>query len=55
MTEVPKDDPDQIATEQGLLRRYRRNAMKADFSWEKTVDEYLRVYELAANYRGGSI
>ncbi|MGA2868438.1 MAG: glycogen synthase GlgA [Verrucomicrobiota bacterium] len=38
-----------------LLRRYRRNAMKADFSWEKTVDEYLRVYELAANYRGGSI
>jgi starch synthase len=35
-----------------LFRRYRRNAMKADFSWEKTVDEYVRVYELAANYRG---
>ena len=35
-----------------LLRRYRRNAMKADFSWEKTVNEYIRVYELAANYRG---
>jgi glycogen synthase len=29
--------------------------MKADFSWEKTVAEYLRVYELAANYRGHSL
>ena len=38
-----------------LFRRYRRNAMKADFSWEKTVAEYLRVYELAANYRGHSL
>ena len=37
-----------------LFRRYRRNAMKADFSWEKTVDEYVRVYELAANGRGQS-
>ena len=35
-----------------LFRRYRRNAMKADFSWERTVEEYIRVYELAVNYRG---
>lgn len=35
-----------------LFRRYRRNAMKTDFSWEKTVDEYVRVYELAANVHG---
>ena len=30
-----------------LLRRFRQNAMKADFSWEQTVEEYLKVYELA--------
>jgi starch synthase len=35
-----------------LMRHYRQNAMQADFSWEKTVDEYVRVYELAGNYRG---
>jgi starch synthase len=35
-----------------LFRQYRRNAMKADFSWEKTVEEYMRVYDLALNYRG---
>jgi starch synthase len=28
-----------------LLRQYRRNAMKADFSWGKTVDEYLEAYQ----------
>lgn len=27
-----------------LLRHFRRNGMKADFSWEKTVGEYLKVY-----------
>jgi starch synthase len=27
-----------------LLREFRRNAMKADFSWAKTVDEYIKVY-----------
>jgi starch synthase len=31
-----------------LLRRYRRNGMKADFSWEKTVEDYLTVYEANA-------
>ena len=27
-----------------LIRQYRRNAMKADFSWGKTVGKYLEVY-----------
>jgi starch synthase len=35
-----------------LFRRYRQNAMKADFSWEKTVAEYVRVFELATSFRG---
>ena len=30
-----------------LLARYRQNAMRADFSWERTVGEYIRVYEEA--------
>jgi starch synthase len=29
-----------------LLQRYRRNAMKADFSWDRTVTEYLKIYRL---------
>jgi starch synthase len=28
-----------------LLRQYRRHAMKADFSWSKTVGKYLEAYE----------
>jgi len=28
-----------------LMRQFRRNAMKADFSWAKTVGEYVRVYQ----------
>ena len=27
-----------------LLRRYRQNAMTADFSWDRTVGEYLKAY-----------
>jgi starch synthase len=27
-----------------LLRQFRRNAMRADFSWGKTVGEYVKVY-----------
>jgi starch synthase len=27
-----------------LLRHFRRNAMKSDFSWDRTVAEYLKVY-----------
>jgi starch synthase len=30
-----------------LLSRYRKNAMKSDFSWERTVGQYLKVYESA--------
>lgn len=30
-----------------LLRRYRQNAMKMDFSWKRTVGNYLDVYEPA--------
>ncbi len=30
-----------------LMRRYRRNGMKSDFSWNRTVAEYLRVYKTA--------
>jgi starch synthase len=30
-----------------LLRRYRQNAMKADFSWNQTVGEYLKLYKAA--------
>jgi starch synthase len=29
-----------------LLREFRRNAMKVDFSWAKTVEEYVKVYDL---------
>jgi starch synthase len=31
-----------------LLQRYRRNGMKADFSWDRTAEEYVKVYERAA-------
>jgi starch synthase len=34
-----------------LLRRYRSNAMRADFSWDRAVGEYLKVYALAENYQ----
>jgi starch synthase len=30
-----------------LLRRYRHNGMAANFSWEQTGREYLKVYQLA--------
>ena len=32
-----------------LFRRYRRNGMRADFSWEQTVEEYVEIYELINN------
>ena len=35
-----------------LFRQYRRNAMTADFSWERTVQDYLRVYQAAVAGRG---
>ncbi len=33
-----------IFGEPDLLEEYRRNAMQADFSWAKTVGEYVKVY-----------
>lgn len=33
-----------------LLNQFRRNAMKVDFSWKKTVGEYLKVYEAAKHF-----
>jgi starch synthase len=30
-----------------LLAQYRQNAMRADFSWERTAGEYVRVFERA--------
>jgi starch synthase len=36
-----------------LLRRYRQNAMKRDFSWKHTVGEYLKVYEAAKSFSSG--
>jgi starch synthase len=36
-----------------LLRRYRQNAMKADFSWEQTVGDYLKVYAAAKIFSVG--
>jgi len=33
--------------EPGLLHRFRNNAMGADFSWDRTVAQYLKVYEKA--------
>ncbi len=31
-----------------LLRQFRQNGMKVDFSWKRTCDQYLRVYQPAA-------
>jgi starch synthase len=38
-----------------LLRRYRQNAMKSDFSWEQTVRQYLKVYESAKAFSAGRV
>jgi starch synthase len=35
-----------------LLRKYQCNAMKMDLSWDRTVGDYLKVYELALNPSG---
>ena len=32
-----------------LLRRFRQNGMRADFSWEVTVEEYVNIYEVINN------
>ncbi len=38
-----------------LFRRFRLNAMKADFSWNNTVNEYLKVYDVARHVSRGQI
>jgi starch synthase len=35
-----------IFNQPALLRQFRQNAMKVDFSWDKTVNEYLNTYDL---------
>jgi starch synthase len=40
-----------IYDQPALLRRFRQNAMRADFSWDKTVNEYLTVYDLILQQR----
>lgn len=35
-----------------LFRQFRRNAMAADFSWAKTVGEYLKVYQHTLDLAG---
>jgi starch synthase len=42
-----------IYEQPGLLRRYRQNAMKMDFSWDRSVGEYLKIYELARGFNSG--
>jgi starch synthase len=36
-----------------LLCRFRRIAMKADFSWNRTIGEYLKLYKLAKRVNAG--
>jgi starch synthase len=33
-----------------LLRRFRQTAMKADFSWNQTIGEYLKAYGVAKRF-----
>jgi starch synthase len=33
-----------IYSQPELLHKFRRNGMRADFSWDKTVDKYVNVY-----------
>jgi starch synthase len=42
-----------IYEQPGLLRRYRQNAMKMDFSWDRSVGEYLKIYEMAKEINSG--
>jgi starch synthase len=42
-----------LYSEPELLHRYRLNAMTADFSWNRTVGEYLKVYRKAQAHGGG--
>ena len=37
-----------LYSEPELFHRFRLNGMSADFSWNRTAKEYLRIYELAS-------
>ncbi|HEY5296872.1 MAG TPA: glycogen synthase GlgA [Verrucomicrobiae bacterium] len=39
-----------IYQEPRLLRRFRQNGMKSDFSWKQTVNEYLKIYQAAKTF-----
>ena len=36
-----------LYAEPALLREYRQNGMRVDFSWDRTAGEFLRVYRHA--------
>jgi starch synthase len=38
-----------IYQQPNLIRRFRQNGMRADFSWELTVEEYVKIYEVINN------
>jgi len=44
-----------IYDQAALLRHFRQNAMRADFSWDKTVNEYLTVYDLILQQRTANL
>ena len=33
-----------------LLEHYRKNGMRADFSWDRTGQEYVKAYQRAVAY-----
>ena len=37
-----------LFAEPDLLPHFRQNAMRADFSWERTAEEYVKVYKRAS-------
>jgi len=39
-----------IFSQPALLRRFRQNAMKMDFSWDQAVSKYLQVYESSERF-----
>jgi starch synthase len=43
-----------LHAEPELLRRFRTNAMAADFSWDRTMAQYVKVYEKVRKHIGPS-
>ncbi len=42
-----------LYAEPELLQRFRTNAMAADFSWERTAAQFLKVYQYSLTQRPG--